>query len=210
VSAIDIIEFAMEIRRMNTTTEQNVPQFETERLLLRGVTVDDAPSYQQNFADYEVIRNLASAVPWPFPENGVMEFLSKMIFPVQGKDVWMWGIFLKDNPMELIGVVHLWRAGKPENRGFWLARKHWGKGIMTEAVEPVMNYAFDELGFEKLVFANAVGNARSRRVKEKTGARLLYVESAKFVDPILTEHEVWELTKASWKEFIVKRTSSPN
>ena len=71
---------------------------------------------------------------------------------------------------------------------------------MTEAVEPVMNYAFDGLGFTKLIFANAVGNRKSRRIKEKTGARLIDVRPAKFVNPAYTEHEVWELTKEEWEK----------
>lgn len=69
---------------------------------------------------------------------------------------------------------------------------------MTEAVTPVMNYAFDSLGFEKLIFANAAGNKRSRRVKEKTGARLLRLEPAEYVNPEYEQREVWELTKQEW------------
>lgn len=176
-----------------------LPIFETKRLILRGVTESDAPSWQKHFVDYEVIRNLSSLVPWPYPENGVLSFMKNVIFPHQGIDRWVWGIFLKENPNELIGAVDLWREGKPEHRGFWLARKYWGQGLMTEAVEPIMDYAFDELGFEVLVFANAVGNIGSRRIKEKTGARLLGVEPAKFVDPKFTEHELWELRKENWK-----------
>jgi len=42
---------------------------------------------------------------------------------------------------------------------------------------------------------------RSRRVKEKTGAKFLRVEPAKFVDPTLTEHEIWELEKEKWQAF---------
>lgn len=184
-----------------------LPVFETERLILRGVTLEDEAAYKKNFVDYEVIRHLAAAVPWPYPENGVSDFIKNGILPQQGNGRWVWGIFLKTNPSELIGVVDLWRDGKPENRGFWLAREHWGRGIMSEAVEPVMDHAFDELGFEKLVFANAVGNKASRRVKEKTGARLLYSEPAKFVDPAYTEHEIWELTKKAWGDFRRTRKS---
>jgi hypothetical protein len=46
-----------------------------------------------------------------------------------------------------------------------------------------------------LVFANAAGNERSRRIKEKTGARQLRAEPAKFVNPLYTEREIWEITK---------------
>ena len=69
---------------------------------------------------------------------------------------------------------------------------------MTEAVEPVTTYAFVELGFEALVLANALGNVRSRRVKEKAGARFLRVEPAKYVDPQFTEQEIWVLEKSAW------------
>lgn len=72
---------------------------------------------------------------------------------------------------------------------------------MTEAVVAVTNYAFGELGFERLVFDNAKGNLGSRRIKEKTGARLLRTEPAEFVDRMYTEREVWELSKDEWETF---------
>ena len=178
-----------------------MPVFETKRLILRGVTEEDASAYERHFVDYEVISNLAAIVPWPFPAGGVLEFIRNQIMPHQGVDRWMWGIFLKTKPDELVGVVDLWRQGRPENRGFWLARRLWGQGIMTEAVVPVMDYAFHTLGFDKLTFTNAVGNLRSRRIKEKTGAHPIRVETAKFVNPDFTEHEIWELTKEEWQRF---------
>jgi RimJ/RimL family protein N-acetyltransferase len=134
---------------------KTLPTFETKRLILRGVTESDVPSWQKHFDDYEVIRNLSAVVPWPYPKDGALTFLKNMILPQQG--------------------------------------------IMTEAVEPVMDYAFDKLGFDVLIFTNARGNIGSRRVKEKTGARLIRVEPNQFVDPKFTEHEVWELRKEDWK-----------
>ncbi len=176
----------------------DMAEFETERLYLRGVTRQNIPAYERYFVDYDVISQLSAKVPWPYPREGVREFLERFIFPRQGKDRWLWGLFLKTNPDELIGSIDLWRPGTPENRGFWLGRQHWGKGLMTEAVAPVTDYAFKVLGFEKLVFSNAVGNTRSRRIKEKTGARLIAVAPAVFVNPQYTEQEVWELTQEEW------------
>lgn len=185
------------------TVVNSLPVFETERLMMRGVTLADAPAYARHFVDYAVVSELAATVPWPYPEGGVADYITTQILPHQGKDKWVWGLFLKDKPddlpEELIGTVDLWRACTPENRGFWLGRKFWGKGLMTEAVTPVMDYAFDHLGFEKLFFSNALGNERSRRVKEKTGARLLYNAPKAFVNPAYTQHEIWELTKEEWR-----------
>ncbi|OFZ21073.1 MAG: hypothetical protein A2X94_07005 [Bdellovibrionales bacterium GWB1_55_8] len=177
----------------------SLPVFETERLILRAVQQSDAAAYEKHFVDYSVIGELAAKVPWPYPKDGVAQFLQTQIIPRQGNNRWVWGIFLKENLAELIGCVDLWRDGRPENRGFWLGKAFWGNGYMSEAVMPVMDYAFAHLGFERLVFSNAVGNIRSRRVKEKSGARLIGTRPAKFVNPAYTEAETWELTKSEWQ-----------
>jgi ribosomal-protein-alanine N-acetyltransferase len=184
-----------------------IPTFHTPRLILREVVESDVPAYEKYFIDYNVVRTLTYLVPWPFPPGGVLEYLRTRVFPFQGNDKWVWAMTLKEDPTELIGTVDLFRPGKPENRGFWLGHKFWGQGYMTEAVEPVMDYAFGPLGFEKLTFANAVGNRRSARVKEKTGARLIKREPARFVDPALTEHEIYELEKGEWDSFKSKKVA---
>jgi RimJ/RimL family protein N-acetyltransferase len=175
-----------------------LPTFQTARLFLRPVSLSDVKAYQKYFVDYEVVRFLSSAVPWPYPENGVEYFLENLVLPRQGIDRWCFGIYLKTNPQELIGCVDLWREPRPENRGFWLGKKFWGQGIMTEAVAPITDYAFNKLGFEVLYFSNAVGNTASRRVKEKAGATLLGVRPASFVSAEFTEAELWELKKENY------------
>lgn len=195
------------IRRSPLNASKLLPVFETDRLILRGVELTDAPSYKNHFVDYEIIAHLSHLVPWPYPDDGVDSFLKTSILPRQGRDRWMWGIFEKANPTELIGSVDLWREGIPEHRGFWLGKNFWGKGYMTEAVEPVMDFAFDALSFEKLVFSNALGNERSRRVKEKTGARFTGTKPSKLVDPKYFESEIWELTKSEWRK--IRKTPQP-
>lgn len=177
------------------------PTFETERLILRPVTVPDLISYQQNFNDYEVIRYLASVVPWPYPENGVEDFFQSILSPKQGKDYWHWGIFAKENASETIGGIDLWRHSEIDNRGFWLTRKHWGKGYMTEAATKINDHAFNDLGFEVLYFGNAIANIGSRKIKEKTGAISIGTRPFKFVDPDVNESEMWKLDKAAWRKF---------
>lgn len=176
-----------------------LPVFETTRLILRDITERDAPAYERHFIDYDVIGTMSHLVPWPYPENGVLEYIRSAIIPSQCVNQWFWGIFLKSAPDELIGAIWLKRKGTPSNRGFWLGKQFWRKGIMTEAAKPITDYAFDVLGFERLVLANAVGNAASRKMKEKIGAVFLRTEPATYVNPSYTAREVWELTKECWK-----------
>lgn len=181
--------------------DSQTPTFETKRLILRPIHPGDLPSYQKNFNDYEIIRYLAAHVPWPYPENGAEEYYYKMLLPKRGKDYWHWGIFLKEDPAETIGGIDLWRSSNIDNRGFWLARKHWGKGYITETVTRINDYAFNELGFEVLYFGNAVSNIGSRRIKEKTGAICTGIRPFKYVDPSVSGSENWQLTKEAWQEF---------
>jgi len=161
----------------------------------------DISAVQRYFPDYEVVRNLAAIVPWPYPSDGAAQWYYEHIAPNPGKDKWVWAITEKENPAELIGIIDLWRKCCPDNRGFWLSRHHWGKGYMTEAVVVTTDYAFDFLGFEKLIFTNAIGNSRSARLKEKCGAIKIGEKDTKFVDPALTRSEIWELTKERWRTF---------
>ncbi|BCD95876.1 GNAT family N-acetyltransferase [Marinagarivorans cellulosilyticus] len=177
-----------------------LPIFTTNRLILTEVTEEDIPSYEKYFVNYEVIKHLSSAVPWPYPNEGVEWFINTQVVPRQGIDKWVWGIHLKTNPNELIGAVDLWREGKPENRGFWLGEPFWNQGIMTEAVAPITEYAFAQLNFDTLIFSNAKGNIQSRRIKEKTGAKYIRSEPASFVDPVYLENEIWEFTKQDWQK----------
>lgn len=175
------------------------PIFHTSRLILRPPTILDVPSYKKHFVDYEVVRHLSSAIPWPYPSNGVHDFLENVVIPELGRERWAWGLFLRNDPDVLIGMIDLWKKGKPEHRGFWLGREYWGQGLMTEAICPIHDFVFINLGWKELLFSNAVGNIASRRIKEKTGAEYIQTVSGSFVDPQYTQQEQWRLTKENWQ-----------
>lgn len=170
------------------------PTLETERLILHAATPEHAEAYEAEFNDYEVIRQLSAAVPWPYPAGGVRAYIEGLI-PKLGEDRWFWVLAAREHPGKVIGAIELWREGVPGHRGFWLGRRFWGRGYMSEACCAVTDLAFDELGFDELIFSNAVGNVRSRRVKERAGAELIGTRPARFVDPVYTEAETWRLTR---------------
>lgn len=61
---------------------------------------------------------------------------------------------------------------------------------MTEAAEFNVDYAPHSLDFESLTFTIAVGNYRSRRIKEMTEIKLVEVKPASFVDRHYTDYEI--------------------
>ena len=165
------------------------------------MSIDFWEDYQRHFNDYRIIRYLSTAVPWPYPENAAFDFIKNVLSPEQGTERFSYGIFLKEQPNELIGCIDLWRTPKPENRGFWLAHRHWSKGYMTQACGAINRLAFEELDFDCLYFSNAVENAASSRIKQKTGAVLVRLTEANFVDSNFRLAELWKLTRSQWKSF---------
>jgi RimJ/RimL family protein N-acetyltransferase len=57
--------------------------------------------------------------------------------------------------------------------GWHLLREHWGQGFATEAAQASRDYAFAQLGVERLVAQIHPENYASRRVAEKIGMTLL-------------------------------------
>jgi ribosomal-protein-alanine N-acetyltransferase len=53
--------------------------------------------------------------------------------------------------------------------GYWMGRRHAGKGLMTDAVLALVRHAFDRLGFHRIEAACLPTNAASRRVLSKAG-----------------------------------------
>ncbi len=151
------------------------PTLETERLILRPVTLADAPAIQKHFNNWNIIKRLSVQVPWPYPDNGAEEFLRDTVLPlVEAGQSINWALVAKNGPREAIGTV----AFRPNennggHRGFWLAEPYWGRGYMTEAVTAIQDFLFFELGIDRIVAVNVKGNEASRRVTQKTGARFL-------------------------------------
>ena len=53
--------------------------------------------------------------------------------------------------------------------GYWMGRRHAGKGLMTDAVVTLVRHAFDRLGFHRIEAACLPANVASRRVLTKAG-----------------------------------------
>jgi len=179
-------------------TSDDLPSFETRRLLLQPLTLDDAPAIQVLFPHWEIVRHLSDRVPWPYPADGASSFVREVALPgmAQGTD-WHWSLRLKTDPAQLIGLISL-KDDPQENRGFWLGLPWQGRGLMQEATEPVTDFWFDALGQAVLRIPKAVANGASRRVSEKGGMRRVRQEMRNYVEGcLLSDH--WEITAAEWR-----------
>jgi ribosomal-protein-alanine N-acetyltransferase len=182
---------------------------ETRRLYLRPLELADAEQVQKLFPHWEIVKYLAKRCPWPYPEDGALNYYRDDALPaIERGDEWHWSLRLKSDPGQLIGCISLHRS-ENINRGFWLGLPWQRQGLMSEAVDAVTDYWFDELGFSALRVPKAVANIASRRISEKKGMRVIAVEESDYVSGrFLTE--VWEITVEEWRAHRgLKRKLSP-
>jgi len=149
------------------------------------------------FPKWEIVRFLASRVPWPYPSDGALTFYRDHALPAMERgDEWHWSLRLRSAPGQLIGCISLLKA-ENENRGFWMGLPWQRQGLMSEAVDVVTGYWFDELGFPVLRVHKAVANIASRRISEKSGMRVVAVEERDYVGGRFPT-EIWEITAGEW------------
>lgn len=135
----------------------------TKRLLLRPGWSNDAPALAQAIADEQIVRNLARA-PWPYGLEDAQKHLATMATA----DLPVMLITKRDNA-EIVGILGFDRMETGEIEfGYWIARKHWNQGIMTEAGMAALDIA-KTLGFTRIVAGHFTDNPASGRVLRKLG-----------------------------------------
>jgi RimJ/RimL family protein N-acetyltransferase len=181
----------------------NTPVLETPRLVLRPLALSDAPAIQRHFNNWNIIRQLSAAVPWPYPDDGAESFVRLQLEKMAaGEDIHHWVLALRRGDGEAIGNIHFRpHAESPEgDRGFWLAEPYWNRGLMTEAIVAVNDFAFLTLGVESFYVCNAASNPGSRRVKQKTAAEFVgYVDLPHHDGQ--TRSEKWRMTRENWLRY---------
>jgi RimJ/RimL family protein N-acetyltransferase len=172
------------------------PTLETPRLLLLPRTLADVEQIQRIFPQWEIVKYLASVVPWPFPPDGVLTYSRDEMLPAMERgEAWGWSLRLKSAPNQIIGCISL-HCGE-NNRGFWIAPEHQRQGLMTEGCEAVTDFWFNTLKMPVLRVPKAIPNTGSRRISEKQGMRIVGTEDRDFVSGRYLA-EIWEITAEEW------------
>jgi len=172
------------------------PVLETERLFLRPLELADAEQVQQLFPHWEIVRLLASIVPWPYPPDGARTYYEQVALPAIARgDEWHWTLRLKTDPDHLIGAIMV--AKGSNSRGFWLGLPWQGQGLMSEASEAATDFWFNTLGFDRMRIPKAAANLASRRISEKQGMHVVETKESDYVSGRLPT-EVWEITRSEW------------
>lgn len=149
------------------------PRLETERLILRPLTLEDAP----HIFEYARNPNVSRYTLWE-PHQSVKDsegYVLDYALPHYRKETpEPWGITLKSDPDKIIGTVGLFWASKPSKSmelAYAIGEPYWGKGIVVEASRACINFVFRDLDVIRIQARCKSENLASARVMEKLGMK---------------------------------------
>ena len=146
---------------------------ETERLILRRFSMDDAEAMYRNWAsDPEVTKYLT----WPTHESVdvTKEVLEEWISSYALKNFYQWAIILKEHGSDPIGGISAVKMNDDIGMvhiGYCIGRDWWHKGIMTESLNAVIDFFFDEVGANRIESRHDPDNPHSGMVMKKCGMK---------------------------------------
>jgi Acetyltransferases, including N-acetylases of ribosomal proteins len=143
------------------------PELQTKRLLLRKLAVSD-------FADmfeYSRLEEVTRYLVWePHPdEHYTARYLDTVQTQYRSGDFYDWGVVWRETG-KLIGTCGFTSVDLANNRGevgYVINPAFRGRGIASEALMAVLDYAFNELKLHRIEAKYIYGNDASRRVMEK-------------------------------------------
>jgi [ribosomal protein S5]-alanine N-acetyltransferase len=146
------------------------PSIETNRLLLRKPFIDGAADLFELRSNMEVMKYVNRPIAKTI--NDAEELINRLLQILGNNEGINWFISTKENPSKVIGNIGIWQLKKEDYRGeigYMLHPNYWRKGIIQEAIEATITYAFKEANFHSLEAKIHPLNIASAKVLEKTG-----------------------------------------
>jgi [ribosomal protein S5]-alanine N-acetyltransferase len=144
---------------------------------LREILINDAQDITHLLMNYNVSKHLWE-IPNPYSIDDALEFikcansdfntLKALHFAIESKI-----IPRSRNNLKFVGTIRVKNidlVNKKADLGYWIGEQYWGRGIATECLKLIIDYAFSaELGLKQLCAYVFPENKASIRVLEKNG-----------------------------------------
>ena len=103
---------------------------------------------------------------------------------------------------QLVGVIGYHKldwANQKTEIGYWLGKSFQGKGLMTKACQALIQYAFIELGLNRVQIACATHNHKSSAIPQRLGFQLEgTLKEVEWVNDHFVDHHVFGILKGEY------------
>ncbi len=148
-----------------------LPQLTTERFLLQPILPEDKRFVFQGLSHPQVIPHYGVQYRTLEETSAQMQYYSQ----VQKQGTGGWWKIVNPHRFEKLGAVGFTSYSAQHQKceiGYWLLPRHWGGGVMTEAVLAVIRFLITEKDIHRVEALIEPENKRSCRVAEAAGFKL--------------------------------------
>jgi len=170
----------------------------TKRLILRRITIDDAPAMFKNWAnDDEVTKYLN----WQTHKNinVTRDIINTWVHQYHIDYFFQWVIEHIDNN-DIIGTISLFNYKNDSLEiGYCIAKKYWNQGLTTEACRAVLDFAFNKVGVYKVYSRHIRENIASGKVMQKNN--MTYIGTIQEFNPSKNKREYMSRYEINREDF---------
>lgn len=143
------------------------PIIETERLVLRRTTLEDANDYFALRSNAKAMKHICKPLQASVEETKTL--ICKINEMINFNEGISWAVCFK-NQTKMIGSISFHRIEKDHYRaeiGYMLHPDYWKQGIISEAVKAIIDFGFNELKFHSIEAHIDPTNSGSEKVLQK-------------------------------------------
>ena len=148
-----------------------LPTLRTARMTLRAARMNDARDMYEYSRDPEVARH----VLWE-AHGSIHQTRTYLRYIIRQYRAGMPGTFVIELNEErkvigTIGLMWMQRDNRSAEIGYSLSRAYWNRGLMTEALEAILDFCFETLRLNRVEAQHEVDNPASGAVMRHAGMR---------------------------------------
>lgn len=168
-----------------------LPGIRTERLILRPIRDDDLAALHAMLSDQEVMRYWSSLPHQSQAETA--EWIAANRAAIEAGTAIEYGVEYQG---KLIGRGILWNGNEI---GYLFAKAYWGHGFAHEAMQAVVDFAFQFRQLSEITADIDPRNLASRRLLERLGFQLtIYKERTFCIGGEWSDSQYFALRRTEW------------
>ena len=178
--------------------KMQLPVIDLLHFKLRPWHPDDARALVKHANNPRVASNLRDGFPYPYALSDAKKWL-KMVG--ENREDIILAIEINGEATGGIGLHGLKDVYRYNGEiGYWLSEKHWGRGIMSDAVAAMVVHAFTKTSWLRLFACIYENNPSSMKVLEKNGFKpeAIHRKAVMKEGKLMDEH-LYALLKDQWK-----------
>jgi ribosomal-protein-alanine N-acetyltransferase len=147
------------------------PTIQTEQLVLRPYSLDDAPGLQRLIGDRDIADTTAK-IPHPYEDGMAEEWIGKRQESFEKGETVSFAITNQQEGFLMGGIgLRIDAHSERAEIGYWIGKPYWGHGYCTEAAKAILRYGFEVMRLNRIHSRHFTRNPASGRVMQKIGMK---------------------------------------